>query len=71
MREGEKPLAERVKEIVPCPNPGCDGIAGAWVEYPDTGGGTGRECTRSLAVGVAATRGRIKHANRSNDRGLP
>ncbi len=43
-REGEKQWAARVKEIVPCPRPGCDGIAGAWVEYPDNwgGGGTGR-----------------------------
>ncbi len=71
MREGEKPLAERVKEIVPCPNPGCDGIAGAWVEYPDTGGGTGRVVHEIIGCRSCGYSGPIKHANRSNDRGLP
>ncbi len=28
-------MSERIKEVVRCPRPGCDGIAHAWVEYPD------------------------------------
>ncbi len=37
-------MSERVKEIIRCPRPGCDGIAYAWVDYPDAweGGGTDR-----------------------------
>jgi len=31
-------MAEVKKELVPCPQPDCGGIAHAEVEYPDTGG---------------------------------
>jgi hypothetical protein len=39
-------MADVKKEVVPCPQPDCGGIADAEVEYPDTGVSEGERLVR-------------------------